>query len=437
MKKTRKALLLPFLLPGLLLLFRALAFAEDGQAGNKEALEQKVDRLEQEFEALKLDYEKVMQELKEKEATQKYQDRKGAPQQLAPAGGYGGIMNPNISVVADIQALFSNNPLDPNRNKIRVKEVELAFQGYLYPGIRADIIPAFEMVYLEDGEVTLEVDLEEAYITFSQFPYISRYVPLTLQGGRKLMNFGLLNPIHPHHWPFADTPLMLVNLFGEHPWYDDGVQVSVKIPNPLDVYLKTTFGYWNGMNLGHDHGDDGHDHAHGSADPAVVVPEPVDWRGNVFLSRSVIGFPIGDRLNTLMGYTITWDEGFYTVLHEADLTLKLRFPGTFRRIKWQNAFFAADMGVGGYTRYGGYSLLVADLSKNWQAGGRYDQAQVLNPGVTGDELAGSGFLTYYFTHGLYLRGQYRYRKTVENREEHNGYIQLVFGLGPHSHRLED
>jgi len=435
MYRKRKRLPL-YLLPLLLLVFHPGVRADEGeQAANAEALEKKVDRLEREFEALKIDYENVKKELKEQDAARKNEERKGAAHQAAPPGGYGGIMNPNISVIADVQALFSNNPLDPNRNKIRVKEVEMAFQGYLYPGIRADIIPAFEMIYLDDGEVTLEVDLEEAYVTVTQFPYISQYVPLTLQGGRKLMNFGILNAIHPHHWPFADTPLMLVNLFGEHPWYDDGGQISVKIPNPLDVYLKTTFGYWNGKQLGHDHGDDGHDH--GSSDPAVVVPEPVDWRGHVFLSRSVLGFPLGDRLDSRLGYSISWDEGFYTFLHEADLTLTLRFPGTFRRIKWQNAFFAADMGVGGYTRYGGYSLLVADLSKNWQAGGRYDQAQVLNAGVTGDELAGSGFITYYLTHGLYVRGQYRYRKTIENREEHNGYIQLVFGLGPHSHRMED
>jgi hypothetical protein len=281
----------------------------------------------------------------------------------------------------------------------------------------------------------VEVDVEEAYVTFFQIPYISEYVPLQLQGGRKLMNFGILNAIHPHHWPFADTPLMLVNLFGDHAWYDDGIQGSITIPNPLDVFLKTTFGFWNGRKLGHHHHHNGghdhdHDHGHGAA-------ETVGWMGHVFLSRTVLGFPMGSRLAARLGHSIAWDEGFYTVLNEADVTLMLRFPGTFRRIRWQSAFFAADVGAGGYTRYGGYSLLVSDLSKNWQAGARYDQAQVLSPHETAREWAGTGFVTYYFTHSLFLRGQYRYRRTIDREDEHNGYVQLVFGLGPHSHRLDE
>jgi len=432
--KTLHLTLLLFLLAGPLgSLSPTSANAEVGQPTGTETLEEKMDRVERDFQALKHDYEKVKEELRQIEMADKSAGQTGRPHQAAPVGSYGGIMNPDVSVVADVQALFSSNPHDPNRNKVRVKEVELAFQGTLYPGIRADIIPAFEMVYSEDGDVSLEVDLEEAYITFFQIPYVSEVVPLQLQGGRKLLNFGVLNPIHPHHWPFADTPLMLVNLFGEHPWYDDGFQGSITVPNPLDVFLKTTFGFWNGRNLAHHHGDDEHDHEHAAA----VVPEPVDWRGHVFLSRTVLGFPLGERLNARLGYSIAWDEGFYTVLNEADLTLTLRFPGTFHRIRWQNAFFSADRSEGDTTRFGGYSLLVSDLSKNWQAGARYDRAQVLNPDVTGDEWAGTGFLTYYFTHNLYLRGQYRYRKTLDREDEHNGYVQMVFGLGPHSHRLEE
>ena len=433
MKKLYTGLLLLFLLPGLPgPLLAASAVAEAGRAGGTETLEEKLHRLEREFDALKTDHERVKEELRLQEAARRNAEQRGPPHQAAPVGSYGGIMNPDISVVADVQALFGSHRADPNRNKVRVKEVELALQGYLYPGIRADVVPAFEMVYDEDGTVSVEVDLEEAYVTFFQIPYISEYIPLQLQAGRKLMNFGILNAIHPHHWPFADTPLMLVNLFDDHAWYDDGIQGSITIPNPLDVFLKATFGFWNGTKLGHHHHNGGHDHDHDHGAAGTV-----DWMGHVFLSRTVLGFPLGSRLATRLGHSIAWDEGFHTVLNEADLTLMLRFPGTFRRIQWQNAFFAADVAEGGYTRYGGYSLLVSDLSKNWQAGARYDQAQVLSPSETGREWAGTGFVTYYFTHSLFLRGQYRYRKTIDREDEHNGYVQLVFGLGPHSHRLDE
>ncbi len=69
-------------------------------------------------------------------------------------------------------------------------------------------IPALEMEYIGD-EVNVEIDLEEAYLTMSPIPLVGEYVPLGLQLGRKFMNFGVLNPVHPHHWPFADRPLML------------------------------------------------------------------------------------------------------------------------------------------------------------------------------------------------------------------------------------
>ena len=75
----------------------------------------------------------------------------GPPHQESPPGGWSGILNPNTSVVADVIAFFSSDTADPNRNKVLVREVEFAFQGYLYPGIRADIIPAMEMMYTDEG----------------------------------------------------------------------------------------------------------------------------------------------------------------------------------------------------------------------------------------------------------------------------------------------
>jgi len=413
-----------------------------------ETVEEQFDRLQREIDDLRSRHESEMQELREKlGAAEKGRERQGAPHQPAPPGGSGGIMNPDLSAVVDVQALFTDNKTNADRNKVRVKHLELAVQGYLYPGIRADIIPALEMVY-EGDEVSVEVDLEEAYLSVFQIPYLSENLPLELQAGRKFMNFGRLNPVHSHHWPFADTPLVLANLFGEHAWFDDGLQGSLKVPNPLDLYLKTTFGFWNGKQLGHTHEGLGHDHHedaedegeeddHGDHDHAHHEAQPISWDGHVYLSRTVLGIPFSRQADSLVGYSLAWDEGMDTVLHGADLTLTFRFPGTFQRIRWQNEFFAADLGLRDITRYGGYSLLAVDLSRTWQVGYRYDQTQTLDPHESGHEWAASGFLTYYFNHSLYLRGQYRFRRMVDDTGEHNGTLQLVFGLGPHSHRLDD
>ena len=444
----------------LFLLFSTLpATAAEGD----EEVNKRLNLLEQEIADLKAAYEAEIETLKGRLDTEEAMEtRTGARHKAVPVGSYGGIMNPDISLVANVETLFTDDKTNPNRNRIRVKEVEIALQGYLYPGIRADIIPALEMEYNGD-DVEVEIDLEEAYVTASQIPYVSDYVPLEIQGGRKFMNFGRLNPVHPHHWAFSDTPLVLANLFGEHNWFDDGVQASVTVSNPWDLYVKTTFGIWNGKSLGHGHGEEegeeedahehegeeeeenhegdhdeeGEEHDHEGEAGGHGEGETLDWDGHIFLSRTVLGVPFGRSADALVGYSLAWDEGRGTVLHGGDLTVTYRLPGTYRKIRWQNEFFAADIGEGDYTRYGGYSLVQVSLSKYLELGGRYDQSQFLDPDEDDFELAGTGFVTYYFTHALYLRGQYRFRKMADEREEHAGFIQLVFGLGPHSHRLQD
>ena len=44
--------------------------------------------------------------------------------------------------------------------------------------------------------------------------------------GRRLVGFGVVNPMHFHERPFADTPLVLANFLGEHSWYDDHQKVE-------------------------------------------------------------------------------------------------------------------------------------------------------------------------------------------------------------------
>jgi len=427
----QKVILIAF---AMFLFLSATAWAVEGGVGSEETSVQKLKELEEKIQRLERDHEtRAASNLQQKASESVENQRIGVPHKGAPAGTYGGMMNPDISVIADVQSLFTDNKDNDLRNRVRVKHVELALQGYLYPGIRADVIPALEMEYHGD-EVGVEVDLEEACITASQIPYLSEYVPLELRAGRTLMSFGRLNPVHPHHWPFVDTPLAMANFFGEHSWFDDGIQASLVVPNPWDMYLKTAFGIWNGRQLGHHHGEEEHE---GEEEHSHHHNHTIAWNGHVYLSRIVLGIPFGRVAHTLLGYSAAWDETRDTLVQGADLTFVYHFSGTYRRIRWQNEFFAPDNEETGRTRYGGYSLLQLTLTKYWELGCRYDHSQVLDADDDGDEWAGSGFVSYYLTHSAYIRGQYRYRKMLDDTEEHNGYVQLVFGLGPHSHRLED
>jgi hypothetical protein len=359
----------------------------------------------------------------------------------APVGAYGGLMNPDISLVVDIKGLLTDNEANPADEKIMVEHSELALQGYLWPGIRADFIGAVGQHAEEGGHIHTHVEVEEAYASFLDLP-----ADFQLQAGRKLIDFGRLNPIHSHHWPIADTPLPLRRLFGDHSWYDDGLQVTALIPNPWDIYFKLGAGVWNGRYLGHEDGD--------HADHEIESPGfegPVDWRGRVFTGQASLDFLLGEDANVMTGYSIAGDEGGDNILHGVDLTLVYRWPMTYRKLRWQNEFFLGDfelehephvdeIALPGHSStydadaWGLYSLLQLTLSKYWETGLRYDW---WDSDYRDEEWSASAFLSYYFTHSMYLRPAYRYSELADGETENAFLLQFVWGLGPHAHRLED
>lgn len=357
----------------------------------------------------------------------------------APVGAYGGLMNPDVSVVLNMQGLVTDNEADPADEKIMLKHSELALQGYLWPGIRADVIGAVGQHPEEGGHIHTHVEIGEAYASFLDLP-----ANFQLQLGRKLLDFGKLNPIHSAHWPIADTPLPLRRLFGEHSWYDDGFQVSTLVPNPWDIYFKLAGGIWNGRYLG------GEDEEAEEAVESMGFRGPVEWDGRVYTGRASLDFSLSEDTNLMAGYSFASDESGETALHGADLTLICRWPMTYKKLRWQNEFFVGDFeleneshGESGEeplqeNRYdadawGMYSLLQFTLNKYWETGAHWDW---WDADYQDSEWSASAFLTYYFTHSMYLRPTYRYIELADGEEEHAFLLQFVWGLGPHAHRLE-
>jgi len=362
----------------------------------------------------------------------------------APVGAYGGLMNPDVSVVINVEGLVTDNEGNPADEKIMVKHSELAIQGYLWPGIRADVIGAIGQHSEESGHIHTHVEIGEAYASFLDLP-----ANFQLQLGRKLLHFGRLNPIHSAHWPIADTPLPLRRLFGEHSWYDDGFQVSTLIPNPWDVYFKVGAGIWNGRYLGHDEHENHHEHA-GETHEATGFQGPVEWDGRVYTGRASLDLPVSDDANLMAGYSFAGDEGGESILHGADLTLIYRWPMTYRKLRWQNEFFVGNFELSGEPHdagaaqlsqderydadaWGMYSLLQLTLDKYWETGARYDRWET---DYQDSEWSVSAFLSYYFTHSMYLRPTYRFSELADGEHENAFLLQFVWGLGPHAHRLE-
>jgi len=346
----------------------------------------------------------------------------------APVGSYGGIMNPDVSAIINTWALFSDNKENEMKDRVTLKEAELAFQSYLYPGVYGNFIVAMHM---HDDE--WKVHPEEAYVSFLDLPFGFQF-----HVGRRLVTIGKANAIHPHHWSFATQPLVLENFFG-HAWFDDGATIDWLVPNPWDVYFKVAFGAFSGATPHHHHEED--------LENTLCTKEHVHWEGKTFNFRASTDIPFLELSNAVIGYSAGWDEGFHTVIHAIDFTLTYRRPNSYRKLRWQSELFITRTKENFSAEpYGFYSMLRFTISKYWEAGLRYDVSEYFYEGGEGDsgkfctrekEYGGLAFLSYYFTHSMYLRFEFRHFVNFQDVKENQLIAQLVWGLGPHAHRIED
>lgn len=130
-------------------------------------------------------------------------------------------LNPDISVIGDIRAFTHNDeslPAEEGEFNLTDPAMELVAAGYLNPYSRADLVLAWE-----GGN---NAEIEELYAT------ILRGLPLhlNLRLGKYRLEFGRLNPIHPHAYSFINTPLPHVQFFGEEGLNDMAIRASFAVP---------------------------------------------------------------------------------------------------------------------------------------------------------------------------------------------------------------
>ncbi len=339
---------------------------------------------------------------------------------------------PEISAFIDIQALRTDADDNPNNEKLRIREVEVGIGGNLNPSVRADLIIALEQEYASDDSVESAVHVEEAYVSFLELPG-----GFEAQVGRTLIGFGTLNAIHPHHWAFADTPLALENLFGDHPWFDDGATISGLVPNPMDIIIGLSVGGRNGNEIDHghahedEHEEDGHEEGDHDDDEDHEESDVIEWEGKLFTGRAFTDLPLTDRLNLQAGYSVILDEG-NNLLQGTDIIFEYFWPQSHRRVTWHTERFAFDADDGESDPSGLFSAVQVTADEHWEFGGRYDRTELLADD-TQDAWAGTGFVTYYLTHTTYVRGQYQFKEHGDGEEENIVTAQLVWGIGPHAH----
>jgi hypothetical protein len=136
-------------------------------------------------------------------------------------------------------------------NLLDVREIELgvfAPADTLFDGVL--IIAAHN----EAGAKTAEI--HEAYIGSSKLIPHSRF-----RVGYYFLNFGRLNALHRHDWPFTSAPKAHERFFAREAVTDGGAEYSWLVPF-LPFYLDITAGIASGYNFGHAH----------SRGPAALIP---------------------------------------------------------------------------------------------------------------------------------------------------------------------
>jgi hypothetical protein len=378
---------------------------------------------------------RTLEELLDEERTRsedeltKITQRTRAQQRPFFYGTKGSFMNPDVSIVGDVFYHFSDDKFGVGEftdDDMFFREVELAVQGYIYPGVRAEFFPVWEV---EEGKV----EIEEAFANFLTLPFNSN-----LLVGRHRIRFGLVNPEHQHHRDYADVPLVVQNFLGAEGYIDDGFNFTVMVPKiPLPVELG--FGIFDGdKSLGEE--DDGEEEE-GSRTLDIFESKPVEFGDHVFLAKINTNLLILQNLDISLGYNALWDGNGSgnTAIHNGQFSMRYRFPNSWSKILWQNELYVADVDDRDITSKGFYSLLKYSHSRFLDVGFRYDWSEL---GDTDDShhWALNPILTWHLTESSYVRTQYRYGElessTGIKSSVNEGFIQFVWGLGPHSHGIK-
>jgi hypothetical protein len=277
----------------------------------------------------------------------------------SPVAGSRGVMNPDLSVIADFAAAaFSDeNHLqsgghDPTRTGFNLQSFELSASAPVDPYLRFDS----HVVFLEDG-----VEVEEAYGTTLDLPG-----GVQARFGQFLTRFGRLNATHPHSWDFVDQPFAIGRVFGGDGNRGLGGELSWLLPLPWYVELV-------GSTV-HPANEDTARSFVGDAPRTVRSPKDLIYVGALKQS-----FDLDDDWTLLWGLSGAFGPGNQddtrTEVYGSDVYLKFRpiTRGSYFQLTWQSEVLyrrrhlAETLGdVNGYTQ------LFARVARRWGTAARYE-----------------------------------------------------------------
>lgn len=201
-----------------------------------------------------------------------------------------GVVNPDISVIGQPRMRWTDDFSDPARKRLQfdVGETEFVFDAALNPYARGAFVAALAEAGLE---------LEEGYFQ------ITRGLPagLALKGGKYRVDFGKLNPVHPHVYPFAERPRVLAAyLPGDESFNETGIQLSERLALPGDLALTVSADALQGNSFRIPRESSGAPNDPLDVDPLgdrEAEPRPAG------LGRIALFTPIGDRSGVEVGFS--------------------------------------------------------------------------------------------------------------------------------------
>jgi hypothetical protein len=347
-------------------------------------------------------------------------------------------VNPDISVIP--RFLIETNDGEKltqgkrefSQPDFQFQELELAIQSYLNPFSRADVILTLPGPDIEAGKL----GIEELYATvFRGLP-----LDLNLRFGKYRVEYGKLNMVHPHAWPFITQPLSQARFLGEEGLNDLGISASILLPT-ADVYSKLTVDVLRGGAIAH---------AAGISDTTGAKP----FYAN---SARLMGFfTLNDEsdlevgLSTLTGIHDPYNRdrfwylnGDFKYKYRASMYTSLVLQGEYlynTRSASQNQSLVPFLNAAGvpeaHTINSSGFYLYADYQffKMFSIGARYDWSEA--PYGKDDKATGvSMFAGYYpVEETLGLRLEYQNVKTetpVASTTVNTIVLQVLFSLGPH------
>ena len=334
-----------------------------------------------------------------------------------PAVTAAGPVNPDISVIGDVRADWNESRDDV---QLEFHELEIAFVGALNPYASAEVFVAVHGLE--------EVEIEEAKMM------LDRYFPggFGVTVGQKYLDFGQINQVHTHAYPFIRRPLIHSEFFGEDGARDVGARLDWLAP-PEAVTIRASLGAVRGDVFlgghGHDQEEDGDEDEHAAEpDPEIGVT-----------GRLELFAELGKNSSFLVGSTVM--HGKHDPVESANVTwidvdAKLqRDLGPYRAlvVVAEGVFGKLDATdeIGKAEPNGWFAAADFRASRRWNVGAFGESAtERTDDSVTTTRYG--GFL------GLALMEETTLFRLMasstdpdEGDRETDVILQAIFGLGPH------